>query len=196
MSQPHPYHHGSLAAALIAAATAEVRANGADSVSLRAIAAQVGVSPSAAYHHFPDKAALLAQVGLAGIERLEARMAAAVAMTPGSDDEAVVDRFRSVGRAYVEFALAEPNLFRHMFGPLCPTAVAREDTGAFQLLLGCLDELAARGLLRPGIRPGLELLMWSTVHGASELALQGQLSEVDLALLFDSTIRTLLTPHP
>ena len=36
------YHHGNLEAALIAAATAMVRANGAEHLSLRAVAAEVG----------------------------------------------------------------------------------------------------------------------------------------------------------
>ena len=38
-------------------ALSQVRGHGAEAVSLRAVAQEVGVSPSAAYHHFADKTA-------------------------------------------------------------------------------------------------------------------------------------------
>ena len=53
------YHHGSLESALVDEAVHQIRERGADQVSLRGLAQTIGVSPSAAYQHFPDKAALL-----------------------------------------------------------------------------------------------------------------------------------------
>lgn len=187
------YHHGDLAAALVAEATAEVRATGAEDVSLRRLANAVGVSPSAAYHHFPDKATLLAQVGLAGVELLEERLRAAVAEHPGADAGAAVRRFAAVGRAYLDFADAEPHLFLHMFGPMCPKPEGPPDeSGAYQVLLDCLDDLERHQLLRPGIRPGLELLAWTSVHGAAELRLHGNLAEEELDALLEVLLRTFL----
>jgi AcrR family transcriptional regulator len=191
------YHHGDLAAALVAEALTEVRANGANAVSLRGIAHAVGVSPSAAYHHFPDKATLLQQVGMAGVELLEEHLRVAVESVSGDGGTAAVERFVAAGRGYLGFAVEEENLFRHMFGPLCSTPEGqRTDTGAFQILINCLDDLEIHGLLRPGIRPDLELLAWTAVHGAAELTLQSQLTPDDLTHLMATVTRTFLSPSP
>ena len=64
------YHHGDLRSALVAAAVARVEEVGAEHLSLRAVAAEVGVSPSAAYHHFADKDALLGEVAATGLQML------------------------------------------------------------------------------------------------------------------------------
>ncbi|MFN5722794.1 MAG: TetR/AcrR family transcriptional regulator, partial [Betaproteobacteria bacterium] len=53
------YHHGDLPAALKQAAVLLIARHGVEGFSLREAALAVGVSPSAAYRHFEDKAALL-----------------------------------------------------------------------------------------------------------------------------------------
>ena len=58
-----PYHHGNLETALVDAAIDLVRKYGPDHLSLRAVSAEVGVSPSASYHHFGDKDALVSAIG-------------------------------------------------------------------------------------------------------------------------------------
>jgi AcrR family transcriptional regulator len=67
------------AEALLAEAVRQVRASGADRLSLRGVAQAVGVSPSAAYNHFADKEELLGAVAAAGFEELDARIEAAAA---------------------------------------------------------------------------------------------------------------------
>src|ERR671938_1127021 len=109
------YHHGALEHALVTEAVAQVRERGADQVSLRGLAQTIGVSPSAAYQHFPDKASLLLAVCGAGFTELTRRMAEAVDAVTAEGDAGAIDRFLAVGRVYLEFAVAEPHLFRHMF---------------------------------------------------------------------------------
>ena len=174
------YHHGALATALLTEAVAQVRARGVDQVSLRGLAQQIGVSPSAAYQHFPDKSALLVAVGEWAFDELAARMRAAMATVALDGDAGAVARFAAIGRAYVGFAAGEPHLFRHMFGgllvqhlPLVPTATttagAAPSAGSAEavadglppqgsaqdsahgILLERLAELERRGLLRPGV---------------------------------------------
>jgi len=169
------YHHGALADALTDEALAQVRAHGADHVSLRGIALAVGVSPSAAYHHFPDKSSLMAAVVARGFEQLAARMREGVAACEGDSDQAAVDRFEAVGRAYIGFAVDEPALFAHMVSGTSHPQEEAADSESYQMLSTALDELDARGLLRPGMRPGLELLAWTAVHGFSVLVLNGLL---------------------
>ena len=116
------YHHGALAEAMVEQALNAVREHGADHVSLRAIAQALDVSPSAAYNHFSDKDAVLVAVGRCGLAALDERMARVLAAHPGDSDEAARARFAGLGRAYVAFAVEEPNLFRLVFGPICAEA--------------------------------------------------------------------------
>ena len=175
MSRSDSYHHGGLRKALLDEAFAVLRRGGADVVSLRAVAGAVGVSPSAAYHHFPDKDALLVAVGDLCGELFDRRMIDAAASVRDDSDTAAVKRFVALGRAYIDFAQEEPHLFRHMFGELCAgtSPIASGGSAAFDTLLGALDTLAQRGLLRAGAREGLELVAWSCVHGFAALASAG-----------------------
>jgi AcrR family transcriptional regulator len=191
-SATKPYHHGALERALTDEAVRQVRERGTEQVSLRGIAQTVGVSPSAAYQHFPDKAALLHAVCMAGSEELADRMTAGVDAVQAEGDAGTVERFLAVGQAYVEFARAEPHLFRHIFGPsgaevhdamAFPTTPAEGEAGpnpepemarAYAILLERIAELAERGLLRPGIEETpLDVLAWSLVHGFSSLVVDG-----------------------
>jgi AcrR family transcriptional regulator len=172
------YHHGDLVEALVGEALRQVRERGTDAVSLRQVAQAVGVSPSAAYAHFPDKTALMSAVGSCGMDQLDARMTASAQAVTGDDDLAAIARFRGAGEAYVRFAVEEPHLFRHMFGPSCDhrfddLADKEEHSVSYQVLCRGLDDLEARGLLRPGSREGLDLVAWTTVHGFASLVLDG-----------------------
>jgi AcrR family transcriptional regulator len=190
------YHHGALEAALLEEAVVQVGARGADQVSLRGLAQVVGVSPSAVYQHFPDKAALLAAVGLWAFEELARRMQGRMDAVTMEGDAGAVARFAAVGQAYIEFAVAEPHLFRHMFGggmvSVAPKgewgegAVAEQEGSAHALLLGVIREVGDRGLLRPGVGPeeGLDMMAWSVVHGFSALAVEGYLPQEALPAMF------------
>src|SRR4051812_15393369 len=150
------YHHGALEQALVDEAVRQLRERGADQVSLRGLAQTVGVSPSAAYQHFPDKAALMGAVCAAASSRLAAHMQAAGDAVAEEGDAGAVERFLGVGRAYLTFALEEPHLFRHLFGPAGaqdgpydPASDHSDPDDAYGILLARLAELAERGLLRP-----------------------------------------------
>ena len=104
------YHHGDLRAALIAAATAEIERSGYENLSLRELAASVGVSRAAPYRHFADRRALFAAVAADGFDKLTAihRNAIAGEKTPQA-------RLAAAGRGYLAFAAKRPQMFRLMF---------------------------------------------------------------------------------
>ena len=112
MRRKTAYHHGELAQALVRAAMSQAAAGGVDSITMRAVAQRVGVTPAAAYHHFTSKEHLLAACAerafAALLERFDAIMTRSFA--------SALDRFEAVGRAYVAHALAHPAHFRIMFG--------------------------------------------------------------------------------
>ncbi|MGL5866073.1 MAG: TetR/AcrR family transcriptional regulator [Dermatophilaceae bacterium] len=111
-----PYHHGNLRAALLEAGVELARERGPDGVVLREVARRTSVSHNAAYRHFAHREALLAEIAAHGAAQLEAAMVRRLATVP---DDAPAPRarrrLREIGRAYVEFALAEPGLFAVSF---------------------------------------------------------------------------------
>jgi AcrR family transcriptional regulator len=174
------YHHGDLRNALVASAVRLIETGGTSAFSLREAARDVGVSANAAYRHFDDKSALMTAVAEFGFGQLATRMVTAMASAAAgrAKGPASVARFKAVGRAYVEFAIAHPELFRVMFGECgaeCRRAEPRPDApeNPWSLLGKSLDALVADGLLAAEQRPGAELKAWSVVHGFASLALDG-----------------------
>ncbi len=166
------YHHGDLQQSLVSQAAHDIALGGSQSISLRHVATEVGVSASAAYHHFADKQALLDAVASDVIGQLGLAMAQALARIPGDDNASAIARFEALGQVYLTFAQENPNLFLHAFGPNC-THDQPVDSAAFDALVAALDDLDSRGLVRPGIRVGLENVVWSSVHGLSMLTITG-----------------------
>jgi AcrR family transcriptional regulator len=174
------YHHGDLRNALVASAVRLIETSGTSSFSLREAAREVGVSANAAYRHFDDKSALMTAVAAFGFRQLATQMVGAMASAARgrAKGPASVARFKAVGRAYVEFAVAHPELFRVMFGECgaeCRQAEPGDDAteDPWSLLGKTLDALVADGLLATEVRPGAELKAWSVVHGFASLALDG-----------------------
>jgi AcrR family transcriptional regulator len=178
------YHHGDLRNAMVAAATKLVKQGGEEAFSLREAARDVGVTANAAYRHFASKSDLTAAVAAQGFENLARRMRKAmeaVSRRSGKDVPSIA-RFKAVGRAYVEFALDNPRLFRLMFGEqgiCCLHGETKQQRATatptpYELLGQSLDELVAGKLLAPRMRPGAELKAWSLVHGFASLALDGR----------------------
>jgi len=164
-----PYHHGDLWNALVVAALELAAQDGPDGVVLREAARRIGVSPSAAYRHFPSRDGLLAVVGSEARRTLVARMIAAMDAVGGSGEaSAATRRFRACGREYVRFALDEPGLFAVAFRPCPPELYVPDDPSPYHILSGSLDELDRAGLLAVP-RAGVEEYAWVGVHGAAVL---------------------------
>ena len=168
------YHHGALAEAMVEQALAEVRLHGADHVSLRGISHLLAVSPSAAYNHFADKDELLRAVGSCGLAALDEYMTLALVANPGDTPEAARARFSGLGHAYLSFAIDETHLFQLTFGPLCAAqGLALDDTAPYSKLQTALDDLDRHGLLRSGVREGLDVTVWAATHGMAYLIVEG-----------------------
>lgn len=179
VSTSKSYHHGDLRAALVEAGLKALEVQDIGDISLRQLAREVGVSPTAVYRHFPDKQALMAALAQAGIEQMsEWQKAAAQATGQG-------DAFAATGRAYVRWALANPSLFRLVFGK--SNEVGRTVFGendAARMLRSYAENFT-------GNEAGTQRFMlqaWAVVHGLTMLMLDGQLPR-DEALI-DQVIDT------
>lgn len=164
-----PYHHGDLRAALLDAGLDALERSGEADLSLRQLAREVGVSPTAVYRHFPDKDALLAALAAEGVTQLgEAQQLASDNAGGGAAG------FAATGRAYVRFALDHPALFRLAF--------THAGMGADPLH----GNDAASRLLRDYARQfagadaeAMALRAWSLAHGLAMLMLDGRVPVED-----------------
>ena len=167
MSTSKSYHHGDLRSALLAAGLEALEAQGEAELSLRALAREVGVSPTAVYRHFPDKRALLAALAQEAFARLAAAQQAAHDAAGGGGAG-----FAATGRAYVRFALDNPALFRLAFTHAGPSDPTTGDDSAARLLQANAAALAGGDAARART---IALQAWASAHGLAMLVLDGQL---------------------
>jgi AcrR family transcriptional regulator len=163
------YHHGDLRSAVVGEGLRLLKTDDADSLSLREIARNVGVSATALYRHFPDKASLLKALAAAGYAQLANEQRAAAA-------EGGASGFAAMGQAYVRFALANPALFRLIFAAtpahVHPDEVPPTGTAASLLQSGIAELLGPDA--PADARFTAMLRAWSLVHGLSMLILDQQ----------------------
>lgn len=172
-----PYHHGNLRRALLDEALATIRDKGVGGLTLREIGARLGVSRSALYRHFTDKGALLTTVATEGFSKLRQELVAGWEAGGGGDAA-----FRSMGVAYVRFAVANPSHYRVMFGAsVGPQSqdpeLETEGHGAFQALVDALASLQRDAVVRGDDTVQMATYVWSLVHGMAMLAIDGKLHE-------------------
>lgn len=187
------YSRGALAEAMVEQGLASVRAQGADQVSLRSIAHALEVSPSAAYNHFADKDGLLRAVGACGLAALDERMSRVLASHMADTPDAARARFSGLGRAYLGFAIDETHLFQLTFGPICAVKeLPPEQTGPHRKLTAALDDLDRWGILMPGTRQGLDLMVWAATHGMATLLVEGAVPPEAADVFIDSMARLIM----
>jgi AcrR family transcriptional regulator len=169
------YHHGDLRRALIQAAVRTIQRQGVHALTLRAVGDELGVSRSALYRHFTDKAALLAAVASEGFRMLRLEL-------EGAWEQAGKGRqgFDAMGAAYVRFAIAQPSHYRVMFGSGFDHATAdadlrEEGAQAFGVLVNALIEQQQTGLIQQDDPQLLAHFIWALVHGIAMLAIDGAL---------------------
>lgn len=164
------YHHGDLRAQLIAAVRDLVEAHGPDGFSVAEAARRAGVSSAAPYKHFKDRHEILRGVAGEAMDRLAGLMEAGAATYPTGSLEAVA----AVGQAYVNFARAEPGVFRLVFG------LTEGHENAPDLLAkgkNCFGVVVKAVAERLGLSPAneqvqrLAYILWSFVHGHSFLTI-------------------------
>ena len=147
---------------------------GPDAVTMRQLAADLGVSPMTPYRYFQDKDDILAAVRANGFNRFADALEAARA-TPGS----VRAKSVAVGEAYLNFAFDHPHTYKLMFDlnqpgqeryPDLIDAIAR----ATETLSDYIRDHVAEGVLE-GDAEEIGAMFWASTHGAIVLELAGQI---------------------
>ena len=189
------YHHGDLRRALLQVAVRTIQTRGVEALTLRAAGQTLGVSRTALYRHFTDKAALLSAVAQEGFRRLRLELVAASDKAGGGRNG-----FEQMGVAYVRFAVEHPAHYRVMFGGFLrgyasDAALAAEGSAAFQVLVDALVAQQQAGLVRHDDPHQLAQFVWAVVHGVARLAIDGQLrgSKADTEALAEYAVDRIRT---
>ncbi|MGH9113444.1 MAG: TetR/AcrR family transcriptional regulator [Acidimicrobiales bacterium] len=143
-----------------------------EAVSIRAVADAVGVTPPSIYRHFADKNVLIFEVCARHFTALEAHIGRACT---GIDDP--VESLAALGKAYVEFGLANPEPYRIMFmtrADITPDeyqGAALAQSASFGVLMHCVQDCIDAGRIKPQYTDAyrLSLGFWARVHGITSL---------------------------
>ncbi len=166
-----PYHHGDLKRALLETAEQMLQEDRRWQFTLREVARRAGVSHMAPYNHFQDKNALMAELAMVGFDRLRESLTTARPRKP----RALRQEFFDVGRAYVRFGEAHPNLYRLMFSQDVGRDMHLNERalGAFGVLLELLERGQEEGVLRRRRLQSQAAACWAEVHGITMLVIDG-----------------------
>lgn len=157
---------------LLQASRAVLDEGGPGALSLREVARRSGCTHQAPYHYFADRETLLATLVQEGFDELTRRLSAANDL---ADSGTLREALLASGRAYVNFALSQPGVFRVMFRPdMCnpqrfgqvleAAARARDELDRLNRIVhGSLASAASATVL------------WAHVHGLACLLLDGPL---------------------
>jgi AcrR family transcriptional regulator len=155
---------------------------GFGNATMRRIAGEVGVSPTALYLHFADKEAILQAIADDYFSELLVKLQE----TQGLEGPPLT-RLRSGLRAYLEFGLERADEYRLTFQSRvvrAATPICAEDDVAemsFRVLEHAVEDLVASGVFRAGDTDTIAETIWCCLHGLT-------------SALIDLTDRV-VTPH-
>lgn len=167
------YHHGDLRGQLLSVVRDLVELHGPEGFSVAEAARRAGVSTAAPYKHFKDRNDLLNALVSDAMDRLALQMAQERDRHPKDSIEAVA----GIGKAYIDFAKAEPGIFRLMFGL---TEGQEEDDclqekgeACFEIVVGaCAGYLGATAAPEAAARSAY--ILWTSVHGHAFLSIDNK----------------------
>ncbi|HEY5803187.1 MAG TPA: TetR/AcrR family transcriptional regulator [Lysobacter sp.] len=180
---------------ILRAALALFDREGAAGVSMRRVAAAVGLTPMAIYRHFPNREALLKRMSDDSFDAIARHWHA---RGRGGD---VGERLIAVQRIYLDFALAHPHRFDHAFST--PRSDARrfpEDFHArlsptLNVVADAVEDAMRAGLLKQDDVWDVTMTLWAHTHGLIALYRAGRFSYDEAAFrrYYDASLQRLLT---
>lgn len=182
-------------ALVVATGRAAIELDGVEKLSLRGVARTLGVTAPALYAYVADRDDLIAAVATEYFDELADRFEQVDADDP-------IEAVRALSRAYVEHALAAPELFRLLFRYPPGTGALRVEgvdtfapaTRVVEVATASTARAISQGLLPDGEPLDAAMTMWAAVHGVAEVLLMGfAFDEASRDRLVDSVIDAVLT---
>jgi AcrR family transcriptional regulator len=165
---------GAFRAKAVAAATRLFAERGYRGVTLRSLAKELGVSPMTPYRYFENKEELFSMVRTEAFRRFADAQRDAVAGITAPEDA-----LRMLGRAYVSFAIDEPDAYHIMFELLQAPAGTYPELEAEQARSFSYLHEAVQASVDAGLLEGDSLrrahYLWAQIHGLVSLHLAGKL---------------------
>ncbi|MFN8178031.1 MAG: TetR/AcrR family transcriptional regulator [bacterium] len=144
---------------------------GYEAVTMRAIADAIEYTPTAIYHHFANKQALVTELCHQDFDSLARHFLQAASIADP------VERIGAIGEAYLEFAIRYPNQYRFMFMTVLPEVAHSEEfiaehrdnpeKDAYAFLRRACEEAIEQKRVRPELGDPDELaqILWGAMHG-------------------------------
>lgn len=166
--------------------------DGIDNLSMRAVAARLGVTPMALYKHFANKDDLVEAIAEGGFALLGSYLERRSRRQPKA--LALIDHF-------LDFALDEPRLYELMFlrrrprQRTFPADFAAHRSPSFDLLRAAVEEDMAANRMRRDDTLETALTIWTHAHGLISMFTLGRFGDDAAAFrkLYTRSMRRLFT---
>ncbi|MCU0358668.1 MAG: TetR/AcrR family transcriptional regulator [Cyclobacteriaceae bacterium] len=176
-------HKEELKREILLAAKQLLNEKGYEAISLRAIANKIKYSAGTIYLYFKDKNELIHALHQEGFRLLVSHFKLYEVI------EHPFERLKALGRAYIQFATQNPDLYQLIFvlpEPLhhvesCGLVDWNEGDRAFDILLKTVSECQEYGYFNGLEKERVSLIIWSTMHGLCTLRTSGHLGHVAAA---------------
>lgn len=173
---------------------------GIEATSIRKIAKEIEFSPTTIYLYYKDKSDIVYALHQEGFSILRQRM------DPLIHVENPFERLKALGKAYLAFAMEEPDFYEVLFmkkEPMefldnnCVESEWEEGERVFDLLQQTVRDCQQIGHFQAIDAGLLSLQAWSSVHGLASLFITGHFQKlgemsnlmVDFDVLLDSTFQ-------
>jgi AcrR family transcriptional regulator len=175
---------------LLSAAEAVLVQKGPGGLTVRAVAARAGIAPMGVYNRLGGKDGLVNALLIRGFDRLRA------AVEPRGEAD-MMERLRASGRRYRDFALSNRQFYAIMFEGALPRGVTSAEVGehataAFSALVRNVETAAAAGKILAEDPREVAQQIWSAVHGAVALELNGLVLTSDPSATYQALLDALL----
>jgi AcrR family transcriptional regulator len=145
-------------------------------LSMRALAARLGVSATAIYRHFRGKEDLVHHLMGEALEAFAGYLLRALAGTTPQE------RLRLGGEAYLDFALEHGKYYEALFMDTrgvgmrgLPPELRQKSLASFQFLVDRVQECMECGYLRRDDPTAVAMSLWAHTHGMASIFLAGRL---------------------
>jgi AcrR family transcriptional regulator len=179
------YHHKNLKNELIDAGVELISKKGIDSLSLRSLAKQLGVSHTAIYRHFKNKESLVLQIIEHGYTLLHTSLEKAV-----KESDNIIEQFILSGRYYLKFAIDYPNYYNVMFGKYINKSdysenLREKSMKPFNLIADIIYKAQQAGYIKKIDHRKAAFVVWSLVHGTANLIITQKIPAEFIEMKFE-----------
>jgi AcrR family transcriptional regulator len=152
---------------ILSAALRDLARGGIRQLSLRKIAASLGLAPNAIYRYFSDRPALETALANEGARQLE------LALRRAADRREPATAIRKMSSAYIKFAKDNPRLYEVMMGLHAPEHDATSHLSLWEFTVEQVQRIAG-----PDRAAQASVALWAFLHGAVALEAAQVLGEI------------------